>query len=120
MVLGRGAEEISVPPIPDTFLDTIVDGDADDSHENKETNNYARHATSFFPESTAVLLPRPSATVGLVTPHTPVRGAEEAPQVSGVAILGHVVLIIVTHLGQLPVIPVAVSTLPSPRTIHSS
>lgn len=46
MVLGRGAEEISVPPIPDTFLDTIVDGDADDSHEKKETNNYARHATS--------------------------------------------------------------------------
>lgn len=46
VVLRRGAEEISVPPIPDTFLDTIVDGDADDSHENKETNNYARHATS--------------------------------------------------------------------------
>lgn len=46
VVLGRGAEEISVPPIPDTFLDTIVDGDADNSHENKETNNYARHATS--------------------------------------------------------------------------
>lgn len=46
VVLGRGAEEISVPPIPDTFLDTIVDGDADNSHENNETNNYARHATS--------------------------------------------------------------------------
>lgn len=53
-----------------------------------------------FPESTTVLLPRPSATVSLVTPHTPVRGAEEAPQVSGVAILGHIVLIIVTHLGH--------------------
>lgn len=120
MILGRGAEERSGSPKSVTSLDTTVDGDADDSHESEETNNHARHASAIFPESTAVLLPLPSTTVSLVTPHTPVCGTEEAPPVGGVAILTHVVLIIVTDLGQLSVIPVAVPTLPCPRTIHCS
>lgn len=56
MILGRGAEERSGSPKSVTSLYTTVDGDADDSHESKETNNHARHASATEKQIMLVIL----------------------------------------------------------------